>query len=253
MLRISPPKALSTLLLCLLTLPLPSSAATGQGSVSLWSDSGCGGGDTLAFTEPVVISLNKTLNADTCGDLPREAHSYRVDRRPTCANGTPARFEYYDDHNCQTTGYLSNAMGEGGGFTEYDGYCLALVQFASMAFICKGIGEGDTSSTTIVTSTDSFEPTSASSTESLPVNTPTTDLPVVSTFSATAPLYTYSSTSMGYSAVPTGTQPSSGVLPSGTGGSSPPLPSPSPFTGGVSNIKASMLSMIFAFGLGAAI
>ena len=254
MLRKSPSKALSTLLLCLLTFPPRSFAATGQGSVSLWSNSDCAKGDTLAFTEPVVISLNKTLDADTCGNLPREAHSYRVDRRPTCANGSTAGFAYYGGHNCQVKGFggAFNSIGQAGESTEFDGLCLALVTFASVAFICDGIGAGNTFSTAVVTSTDSSEPSSAPSTELPPVNIPTTDLPVVSTLSATTPPYTYSSTLAGFSAALPGTQPASVILPSGTGGFLPPLPSPSPFTGAASGIKVSILSLIFAFGLGVA-
>lgn len=238
MLLKSSSKAFGTLLLSILTLSPFACAATGQGSVSLWSNSDCAEGDTLAFTEPVVISLNKTLDADVCGDLPREAHSYRVDRRPTCANGETAGFAFYGGHNCQEKGFgpALNTIGEPGEPTEFDGECLALVTFTSVAFICEGVGEGDVSSSAAVTSTATSEPTS------LPTTAP-------ASLSSVGPPYAYSSTSAGYSAVPTGTQPASGILPSGTGGLVPFSPSPSPFTGAASGLKTSVWSAVIALGL----
>ncbi|KAL8734995.1 MAG: hypothetical protein Q9166_001120 [cf. Caloplaca sp. 2 TL-2023] len=221
----------------LLLRPLVS-AATGQGSVSLWSNSDCAEGDTLAFSDPVVIALNHTSYADDCYTLPREAHSYRVDKRPTCDNGTAAAFAFYGGDNCQRKGFgpALNAVNKA---TRYDGSCLALVTFKSVAFLCDGVGQGSDESTSESTTSRVRDSTSTS----VFIDPFPTATPIAPSISATTPLYTISNTYANETA-PTSTV--SGV-PSVTGGLTPPAPSP--FTGGASELKGSLLSVFLAFGL----
>lgn len=237
MLSNPPTLAFSTLFSSLLSFNSFALAATGQGSVSFWSNSDCAQGDTLAFTEPVVIALNDTLDADICSNLPREAHSYLVDKAPICDDGIAAAFAYYGGLNCQEKGF-GPALNQLLDSDEIEGECLALVTFASVAFICDGIGEGETPQPATTTSVYSSVSSSIVSVGPAPTVTP-----IAPSLSTTTPLYTLPSLS---TSGPTGTQPSSGIVPYQTGGLPPP--SPSPFTGAASGIKAPVLVVLLAFG-----
>ena len=197
-------------------------AATGQGSVSLWSNSDCAQSDTLAFSESVFIG-KVTPDTDKCADLSRAAHSYRVSDRPTCDNGTTAAFAFYNGHNCKAQGF-GPALNSFIPSDKWDGECFALVEFRSVAFVCDGVGQsseqasGTASSSETAPSTSVSEPSSTTLIESSPYTLPNV-------------------TASGYGG-PIGTV---SALPSQTGGLSP---SPSPFTGSASKIQVSTLGTI---------
>ncbi|KAL9579851.1 MAG: hypothetical protein Q9212_004858 [Teloschistes hypoglaucus] len=146
-------------LLPLLLSQLPSTfAAASTGDISLWSDSSCQPGASASFSLPDPIALNHTLPADSCYTLPNAAHSYIVNSRPICSDGSTAGFAYYNGQNCRAQGFgpaLNNIRGDGG-YTTNDGLCLALVEINSLAFLCKGVDEkGDGKSTATITVLDS--------------------------------------------------------------------------------------------------
>ncbi|KAI4194514.1 MAG: hypothetical protein LQ350_007721 [Teloschistes chrysophthalmus] len=146
------------LFLPLLLSRLPSTfAAASTGDISLWSDSSCQPGESPSFSLPDPIALNHTLAADSCYTLPNAAHSYIVNSRPTCSDGSIAGFAYYNGQDCRKQGFgpaLNNDRGDGG-YTTYDGLCLALVEINSLAFLCKGVDEkGDGKSTATITVLD---------------------------------------------------------------------------------------------------
>ncbi|KAL8996700.1 MAG: hypothetical protein Q9188_006505 [Gyalolechia gomerana] len=230
--------ALRTSTLFLLCLTHTASAATGQGSVSLWSDSSCGDDSTIAFSEPRIIDLNYTLPTDTCHNLARSAHSYTVTERPICNDGREADFNYYRSRDCpeaRTRPFPANDDGY-----SLDGYCLALVTFDSLAFVCEGVGRGSSDG--------------GSTTQSSPVVTSRSDLvvgptptatPVAPGSSLTAPLYTILDTSA-YTLAPTGTVGSTGTVGPSSGQPSPTgglLPSPSPFTGAAAGTEVSLMGV----------
>ncbi|KAL8934991.1 MAG: hypothetical protein Q9216_005640, partial [Gyalolechia sp. 2 TL-2023] len=176
---------LCLLLLCLILNPTATLAAiTGQGSVSTWSDSSCADPsfDTYAFSEPRVIELNHTLPANSCHNLARTAHSYRVDFRPLCDDGSEADFNYYTSADCpvEETRSLGSAGLGGGGGGEFDtnGLCLALVAFDSFQFFCEGggggVGGGDDAT--------SIEPAAPVVTSRSDLVVGPTDLPTVPSF-----------------------------------------------------------------------
>ncbi|KAL8721914.1 MAG: hypothetical protein Q9225_001510 [Loekoesia sp. 1 TL-2023] len=211
-------------------------AATGQGSVSLWSDSSCGQEeDAIAFSEPGIIDLNLTLSADTCHNLGRAAHSYIVDDRPTCDNGTIAAWAFYNGNNCQRKGF-GPALNAVSYDNDYDGSCLALVEFNSIAFICDGVSQGASNSTP--PSQPSSIPAAVPDTAAF---TPTAT-PIAPSNSPTAPIYTIPGTPANTLA-PSGTAGPSAGQPFPTG-SLPPSPSPSPFTGAASGLKISLASVL---------
>lgn len=249
MLRKSPIKILSTLFLCFFIFFSRFFAATGQDFVNLWSNSDCAEDDTLVFIESVVIFLNKTLDANTCGNLLREVYNYRVDRRSICVNGSTARFVYYNNYNYQIKDFNNalNSIDQTSKLTEFDKLCLALVIFASIAFICDSINEENTFSTTIVISTDSSELSSTSSIELLLVNIFTIDLFVVFILSATMSLYIYFSTLASFSAASSETQLASRIFLLKTDKFLSLLLLSSLFIDTASRIKISILSLIFAF------
>lgn len=216
---------LTSLLFC---LPL-AIAATGQGSVSLWSNSDCAQGDTIPFSEPVFIA-KETPNADECVDLSREAHSYRVDSRPTCDNGTTAAFAYYNGHNCQEEGF-GPALNKFSPSDELDGECLALVAFSSVAFVCDGVGES------------SEQPSQTASRGGSAPSTYSSESFSTATLVAPIP-YTLPNVTASEYGGPTST---SSILPYQTGGLSP---STLPFTGGASKTQISALgTVLLAFGM----
>ena len=134
MLYKSPFSAFGTLFLWVICFDSLALAVFNQGSVSFWSSSDCAQGDSL-------IVQNYTLSADTCGNLPRAVHSYRVDHRPACSDGTTAAFAYFAGQVCESEGYGS-AFDNVLDTDDTDGECLALVDFYSVAFICQGL-DGD--------------------------------------------------------------------------------------------------------------
>lgn len=159
------------------------------------------------------------------------SHSFRVDNRPTCDNGTIAAFAFYNGHDCQAQGF-GPALNSFDRSDEYDGECLALVEFRSLAFICDGVGQ------------ISDKPThTASSSETAPsafIGGPslTTTLIALSAYTLLPNI-----TASGHS----GPIETASVLPSQTGGLSP---SPSPFTGGAPMIQLSTLgTILLAFGV----
>ncbi|KAL9025690.1 MAG: hypothetical protein Q9196_005527 [Gyalolechia fulgens] len=244
-------RALRASILFLVCLGRPALAATGQGSVSLWSDSSCGDDGTFAFSEPRIIDLNHTLPADTCYNLARSAHSYSVTERSMCNDGREADFSYFSSRDCPQEETRSLPASLDG--SSPSGLCLALVSFDSVAFVCAGVGSGESNSDSKSGSTTQFSPivTSRSDvvlgpTPTLSIVTSRSDLvlgpsPTLSTPSSgpTAPLYTVLDTS-GYTLAPTETAGPSSGQPSPTG----MLP-PSPFTDSISNsASASQFSPI---------
>lgn len=221
------------LLLLLFTL-IPTAfaaSASGQGSVSLWSDSSCEPGATSNFGEPDPVALNYTLATDVCGTPGATAHSYIVNERPTCANGSTAAFAFYNGVNCQKVGF-GPALNSVQTRLESDGQCLALVEFRSVAFLCDGLGSGDS----IV----------SLSSEVTSITTPvvTSATPVSPSQKVTAPLYTTTPVAGSPTTiVASGTGVFPGV-PSGTVGSSPAA-----FTGGVSKMEGSILGVVAVAGV----
>lgn len=132
-------------LLCPMTCAGPS-----NGSVSLWSDSGCNShGDTSNFGQQDPIGLMSLL-PDTCGVPGATVHSYRVRSNATCSNGTTAGFSYFNTNNCAADPTDENPNPPRmkrqsdnnlnlGSNPQLSGECLALVAFNSVAFICDGV------------------------------------------------------------------------------------------------------------------
>ncbi|KAL8724331.1 MAG: hypothetical protein Q9181_006875 [Wetmoreana brouardii] len=222
------------------------SAATNEGSVSLWSDSSCQPGSTPSFSLPDPIRLNYTFAADTCHPLPSAAHSYIINSRPTCSNGTLAAFAYYDRDDCTisdfgdqgTNGVVDTTTIDG---YDIDGQCLALVKFSSVAFLCEGVdakgADGGPESATITVVDDGANVVQVTtSTRNAPGTTTTP--PAV----ATTPLYPIPTTVIpGTGHAPTRTGYPSGT---GTGGVVPPSPSPSPFSSAAAGSKVSILGLL---------
>ncbi|KAL8837769.1 MAG: hypothetical protein Q9170_002387 [Blastenia crenularia] len=234
-------------LLLLYLNPHTALAAYGSGSVSLWSNSDCARGDTLAFTTPVVIALNYTLPADQCHSLDRAAHSYIVDSRPVCTDGNVADFAYFSGQDCQE-GSSDDGAGPAysgdnpGGLTtggfSLDDECLALVEFNSFAFVCEGVGKGDESATSKTAAQPSSSAATAS--ETTAVEATPTATPIVPLTSLTSPLYTFSGVS--------GATGTASGIPLPTTGLVPP-PAPSPFTGASSTIMVPVVGLLFAIFL----
>lgn len=228
---------LSLISLFLISLPLISAAS--QGSVSLWSDSSCQPGATPNFGEQDPVALNYTLSADVCGNPGAASHSYIVNSRPTCANGTVAAFAFYSTTDC-TLPSDAKAFPDMNSFnpsTTFDGLCLALVVFNSVAFICDGIGSSGSSSAS-VTAASSVTPVSSS-----PNSASAT--PIAPSSKLTAPIYTTMP-------VPAGTNPSGGkpsaigvpVTPSSkTFGSSPAT-----FTGAAVKLGVPVVGVVALVG-----
>ncbi|KAL8677439.1 MAG: hypothetical protein Q9186_006125 [Xanthomendoza sp. 1 TL-2023] len=225
-----------------------SSSPPTTGSISLFTDSGCNefDDDFSTTSQPPTITLNHTSPADKCYTLPRSAHSYRIDHRPTCANGTIAGFGYYHGDNCLVTGDLGSAFNavdscdNGYDCTANDGQCLALVEFKSIAFVCDGVRESDGTESSSPSNTNTFIRDSTST--SVVLDPVATIAPSISSIATSSPpFYTYANGSLA-----TNTQPAS-TVPSQTGG----LAAPSPFTGGgvasTSVTKDSLISVLIAF------
>ncbi|KAI4139800.1 MAG: hypothetical protein L6R39_006104 [Caloplaca ligustica] len=215
-------------------------AATGQGSVSLFSDSGCDDGYSVVFSDPVTIALNLTLDADVCHDLPRAAHSYEVDRHPICDDGTPATFDYYEFTGChERRPRYEGHHSPDDNAAKFDGQCLALVEFMSLAFLCEGIKNRPSSqastgqASTSQPSPSQGSPTAGAAPETVTVTVGTSMAP---SSSLTVPLYPIPGT-----VVPSGTGTASGGLSPTTG---LPTPAPSPFTSVGSVTKASLLGSL---------
>ncbi|KAL8935286.1 MAG: hypothetical protein Q9211_004774 [Gyalolechia sp. 1 TL-2023] len=217
-------RAVRASILFLVCLRRPALAATGQGSVSLWSDSSCGDDGTFAFSEPRIIDLNRTLPADTCHNLARSAHSYSVTERPMCNDGREADFSYYGSRDCPQEETRSLPASLDG--LSPSGLCLALVTFDSVAFVCAGVGSGESNSDSKSGSTTQFSPIVTSRSDVVLGPTPTLSTP---SSGPTAPLYTVLDTS-GYTLAPTETAAPSSGQPSPTGMLPPP-----PFTDSISN------------------
>lgn len=148
----------------LVPLCFPSKTVCLAVMISIWSNSDCGKGDTTSFGEMNPVALNYGLDIDVYGTPGATVHSYEVNQRPTCANGTEALFAFYHGKNCQSEG-LGSALNAVHSASEgVDGECLALVEFNSVAFICAGIGDqtedSTTSSSSKATSTAASSPTS---------------------------------------------------------------------------------------------
>ncbi|MCJ1460716.1 hypothetical protein MMC28_011098 [Mycoblastus sanguinarius] len=254
------------------------SAASGQGSVSLWSDSECGQFDdqfdATTFGERDPVALNYTLPIDTCGTPGAAAHSYQLTQVPSCANGTEASFNFYNGENCQAQGFGPALNSIDTDPSEFVGVCLALVEFRSVAFVCKGIGQGGgqqgssststlASSSTAPTSTVASLPStltsssSATSTSNLasssgtlaPTTTPLASAtPIAPSAKVTSPIYTTSVGNKPLGSLPAGTAPfgtnPSGGLPSPSG--SAIKPSPSSFTGAASEVGRSGFEVLVA-------
>ena len=221
-----------TLLLTLIPITLAASSS-GHGSVSLWSDSSCQPGATPNFGEQDPVALNYTLAADDCSTLSSTAHSYIVNERPTCANGSTAAFAYYNGAGCQVVGF-GPALNQVQTRTDVDGLCLALVEFNSIAFLCGGIGSGDASvASTSPKATSTSSPEVASATPLTPGLKVTTPLYTTTPFTAGSPAATTASGTGVSAAVPTGTLASS----------------PTKFTGGVGRIESSMMGLVAAGGM----
>ena len=116
-------------------LSIHAASASGQGSVSLWADSGCTPGSTPNFGEKDPVALNYTLNADVCGNPGADSHSYIVNSRPICANGTVAAFAFYATSDCtlRSDAAYYEDMNHFNPSTKFDGECLAFVKFGSVA------------------------------------------------------------------------------------------------------------------------
>ena len=112
-----------------------------QGEISLWSNSECGDGSTIASGVRNPIALNYALRIDVCGTPGATVHSYRILQRPTCANGTAAAFAFFHGDGCRSEGFGPALNAADDGPEGLDGSCLALVEFNSVAFICAGIGK----------------------------------------------------------------------------------------------------------------
>lgn len=136
------------------------------------------------------------------------------------------------------------------------GLCLALVEFDSVAFVCEGVGKGDSGSgdTTIepsstvtsrsdlvVGSTTAAQTTTATSLTDLVVGP--TGTPIAP---GASPTYTIFDTS-GYTLAPTGTAAPSGT---GVGGGQGIPPSPSPFTGAAAGKTIGFGGVISGFVFG---
>ncbi|KAI4189808.1 MAG: hypothetical protein LQ346_005056 [Caloplaca aetnensis] len=233
-----------TFLSLLYLAPHVALAALGSGSASLWSDSGCGDGGTLAFTTPVIIALNYTLPADVCRSLDRTAHSYRIDYRPICTQGNDATFAYFSGQNCDEG---SSDDGAGPAYSgslgpepildgqAVDGLCFALVSFNSFAFVCEGVGKGDGSTTSAIAGQTSSSATSAASTA---VQATLGATPIAPGTSLTSPLYTAPGTVV----LPIGGAATASGGPLPTAGLAPP-PAPSPFTGAATRFQASLVGL----------
>ncbi|KAL8946748.1 MAG: hypothetical protein Q9222_006895 [Ikaeria aurantiellina] len=226
------------LLLPLVTLTL---AASNTGDISLWTDSSCHPGATPSFSLPDPIALNFTVTVDTCTPLKQTAHSYIVNSRPICASGSPATWNYYGGKDCKEDGIGPAITSTGNAGTDFDGLCLALVAFNSVAFVCEGIGEGSEGSP----SSSSVSTSSAIASTATATATATPIAPSPTTTAATGPPYTLPLESTLATGGPTGTQPGSSGVAFPTGGALPP--SPSPFTGAAADgVKVSLIGAVFA-------
>lgn len=220
-------------MLTLLLPLLPLIRAASQGSVSLWSDSSCRPGASSNFGERDPVALNYTLNIDTCGNPGATVHSYTINQRPTCPNGTVAAFAFYSTPNCVLPPQGFSATDQFNPSNLLDGACLALVAFDSMAFICDGLGNNGNVST----------------------SAPASDMPAMSSMDSayatpispnariTAPPYAI--TPVADSISPSGVMPS-GMMPSGTGA---PYPSPGEeFMGAGAKLGAPIVAIFALFG-----
>lgn len=124
-------------------LSLASSQAT-LGSVTVSTEISC--------DEPGYRNL--TLQPDTChssgstgqgSDFDRTAyHVLRLQRFAACANGSSAPFVIYTDPGCREVDRSYDAedvLDDGQG---YEGLCLGLIEFRSVAFVCDGVNTNDT-------------------------------------------------------------------------------------------------------------
>lgn len=133
---------LAAMIYLMTLLLLIESASSTKGSVSLWSNSDCGSGDTSSFGERNPVALNYALAIDVCGTPGATVHSYKINQRPTCANGTDALFAFYRGDGCRSKGDGSAYNAVHSADEGVDGECLALVTFDSVAFLCDGVGVG---------------------------------------------------------------------------------------------------------------
>lgn len=228
----------------LLSLPLTAYAASGQGQVSLWSDSSCEPGATSNFGEPDPIALNYTLSADVCGTPGGTSHSYQVLDRPTCDNGTIAAFAFYSSPGCSDAPFetpAGSAMNQFHPYADFDGLCLALVAFNSVAFICDGVGQGGSGQSSGSAST--IAPSSTLAVSSIiPSASATLIAPGVS---LTTPIYTYPSLPPPIGTAPSGSSPSTGPPSQPSNPSNPPQ---TIFTGAASELSGSIIGVVAVFG-----
>ena len=234
----------------LLSLPLIVYAASGQGSVSLYSDSQCDPqGDTSHFGERDPLALNYTLSADTCGTFGGTAHSYLVTERPTCNNGTTAAFAFYSSPGCSQADFdtpAGQAMNEYFAETEFDGECLALVAFNSVAFICDGVGQGGSNAGQGASSASAGSSSTSPTTAVSSTTTVGSATPIAPGVTPTTPLYTHPASSFSAGHAPSGRVPSTGAS---SHPSNPTTPSQPIFTGAaVSERGGSLVGIMAALG-----
>ena len=192
-------------------------AASGQGTVSLWTGYSC---------DP-DSALNYTLDVDTCSTPGPIIHSYIIGERPTCDNGTAAAFAFYHANDCHAEGFgsaLNNIFYESDGV---DGLCLGLVELNSVAFICDGVGASGGRSSSVLASSSVSSVVSAT--------------PVAPSGTMASPLYPTITAFPTIPPYPSGTGASVG-LPSGTLGSSPAA-----FTGAAVKMGASLIAIVGGF------
>lgn len=224
-------------------LPFVAYAASGKGQVSLWSDSGCGQGDTSNFGERDPVALNYTLSADVCGNPGATVHSYDVTQRPTCDNGAEADFAFYNGKDCQVKGFGPALNGGSSSTDGVDGQCLALVEFNSVAFICNGLsGKKEEMSSSSVAKSTAVKSIATSSTSKLPIAPSAT---------RTSPLSIGHEGSSIPGSVPAGTAPARGTGPS-AGFPSPTTLSPAPlastYSGAGSKFMISLVGVVSVVG-----
>ncbi len=126
-------------------------SATSIGNIAIYTDSPCNLYPDSSHLS-LLTTINYTFAPDVCsqgsnGPSPRTFLSYIVNLRPTCTNGSLAAFVLYSDSSRKDVykSLSANQLCTGTCFSS-EGVCPGLVNFESVAFICKGLRSANQSS-----------------------------------------------------------------------------------------------------------
>ena len=113
----------------------------------------CDSGGNLTLAPDTCVSAPPPPPSDDSAFDPKAFHEFSIAKFAVCDNGTSASLALFKDTKCQTRQALYQASETLESGMSYEGLCLGLLQFGSVAFLCAGsdsVNAGPTTSPTHV-------------------------------------------------------------------------------------------------------